>query len=86
MQNGQHTNTNRRYPRSAPSFADRSKRWSSNGTRAESNGSHNAQKNYERYVALAQAEAQNGDRIAAENYYQHAEHFFRSMSSDSGRE
>jgi hypothetical protein len=86
MQNGRYTNTNTRYPRPAQSSADRSKRWSSNGSRAESNGFHNAQKNYERYVALAQAEAQNGDRIAAENYYQHAEHYFRSMSSDSGRE
>jgi len=35
-------------------------------------------------MALAQAEALAGDRIAAENYYQHAEHYFRSMSSDSG--
>jgi hypothetical protein len=37
---------------------------------------------YERYLALARAEAQNGDAVAAENYYQHAEHYFRSMSSD----
>jgi hypothetical protein len=32
-------------------------------------------------VALAQAEAQAGNLIGAENYYQHAEHFFRLMSS-----
>jgi hypothetical protein len=37
----------------------------------------------DRYMALAQAELQAGDRIAAENYYQHAEHYFR-MSSDRG--
>jgi hypothetical protein len=43
--------------------------------------SHNARRNYERYVALAQAELQAGDRVAAENYYQHAEHYLR-MSSD----
>jgi hypothetical protein len=30
------------------------------------------------YLALAQS----GDVIGAENYYQHAEHYFRSMSSD----
>ena len=36
-------------------------------------------RNYERYLALAHAEALNGDRIAAENYFQHAEHYFRSM-------
>jgi uncharacterized protein DUF4167 len=38
-----------------------------------------AQRNYERYLALARAEAQTGDRVAAENYLQHAEHYFRSM-------
>jgi hypothetical protein len=37
-----------------------------------------------RYLALAQAEAQSGNTVAAENYYQHAEHYFRSMSSDRG--
>jgi Domain of unknown function (DUF4167) len=39
----------------------------------------NAQRNYERYLALARAEALSGDRIAAENYFQHAEHYLRSM-------
>jgi hypothetical protein len=39
----------------------------------------NAQKNYERYLELARAEALSGDRIAAENYLQHAEHYLRSM-------
>ena len=36
---------------------------------------------YERYPAMARAEAQNGNTVAAENYYQHAEHYFRSMVS-----
>jgi hypothetical protein len=44
--------------------------------------SHNARRNYDRYLALAQAELQAGDKVAAENYYQHAEHYFRSMSSN----
>ena len=35
--------------------------------------------------ALARAEAQNGNTVAAENYYQHAEHYFRSMSSDRAK-
>ena len=55
--------------------------------RAELKGSHNvhnAQRNYQRYVALAQAEARAGNTIGAENYYQHAEHYFRSMSADRG--
>jgi len=28
---------------------------------------------------LARAEIQNGNTVGAENYYQYAEHFFRSM-------
>ena len=84
MQNGQNTNMNTRQPRPAASYAGRSKRWRSNSARPEPKGSHNAQRNYERYLALAQAEAQAGNLIAAENYYQYAEHYFRSMSSDKG--
>jgi Domain of unknown function (DUF4167) len=73
-------NTDR--PKSARQPADRPKRWTSNVARHESKGSQNAQRSYERYLALAQAQAQSGDVIGAENYYQHAEHYFRSMSSD----
>jgi hypothetical protein len=64
------------------SFAARSKRWTSNASRPEPKRSQSAQSNYERYLALARAEGQNGNTIAAENYYQHAEHYLRSMSSD----
>ena len=85
MQTGQNRNTNRRYPRPASSFAGGSNRGASTASRPEQNGSHNARRNYERYLALAQTEAQAGDRVAAENYYQHAEHYFRSMSSDQER-
>jgi hypothetical protein len=45
----------------------------------------NARRNYDRYLALAQAEVRNGDRIAAENYYQHAEHYLRSMQESDAR-
>jgi hypothetical protein len=84
MQNGRKTNMNRRQPRPAAPFAGHSKRWSSNAPHPEQKGSHNAQRNYERYLALAQAEAQSGNTVGAENYYQYAEHYFRSMSSDRG--
>ena len=60
----------------------RPKRW--NGPRSEPQNPQNAQRNYERYLALAQAQAQAGDVIGAENYYQYAEHYLRSMSSDRG--
>ena len=32
---------------------------------------------YQRYLTLAQEAARIDDRVAAENYYQHAEHYFR---------
>jgi hypothetical protein len=32
---------------------------------------------HQRYLALAEQAARSDDRIAAENYYQHAEHYFR---------
>jgi hypothetical protein len=80
MQNGPMANTHR--TKSARPFANRSKHWTSNVARTDLRGTQNAQRSYERYIALAQAQAQSGDVVGAENYYQHAEHYFRSMSSD----
>jgi hypothetical protein len=34
---------------------------------------------YDMYVALARAAALTGDAVETENYYQHAEHYFREM-------
>jgi hypothetical protein len=82
MQNGPTTIPGARPPRPAASYAARSKQWTSNAVRPGSNNSQNAQRSYERYLALARAEVQNGNTIAAENYYQHAEHYFRSMRPD----
>jgi hypothetical protein len=50
--------------------------------RPQARSAQNAQRNYERYLALARAEALVGDRIVAENYFQHAEHYFRSMGEN----
>ena len=50
--------------------------------RPPARNAQNAQRNYERYLALARAEALAGDRIVAENYFQHAEHYFRSMGEN----
>jgi hypothetical protein len=61
----------------------RSKRWTSSAGRREPIDPQNARRNYERYLALARAEAQIGNTVGAENYYQYAEHYFRSMSFDS---
>ena len=84
MQNGARTNMRTRQSKPAASFAPRSRQRTSNAVRPESKGFQNAQRNYERYLALAQAEVQAGNLIGAENYYQYAEHYFRSMSSDRG--
>jgi uncharacterized protein DUF4167 len=42
----------------------------------------NAKTSYEKYVALARAAALTGDAIETENYYQHAEHYFRMMKDE----
>ena len=76
MKNYQKSNVNNRRPGPISGHAQR---WVSNAAGSESK---NAQRNYERYLALARAEAQNGNTVAAENYYQHAEHYFRTMSSN----
>jgi Domain of unknown function (DUF4167) len=52
----------------------------SNGPNVKIRG--NAYQVFERYVALAREAAAGGDRIAAENLYQHAEHYFRVMNAN----
>jgi hypothetical protein len=74
---------NARQPRPAASFAARAKRWTPNASRPEPQSSQNAQRSYERYLVLARAEAQLGNTVGAEGYYQYAEHHFRSMRSNS---
>jgi hypothetical protein len=52
----------------------------SNGPNVKIRG--NAYQVFERYVALAREAAASGDRIAAENFSQHAEHYFRVMGAN----
>ena len=44
--------------------------------------SANAKASYEKYVTLARAAARSGDVVETENYYQHAEHYFRLMQDE----
>jgi hypothetical protein len=44
----------------------------------------NAKRNYERYIELARAAVSAGDVIEGENFYQHAEHYFRAMKEHEG--
>jgi len=87
MQNGPRTNTrttiHSRRPARTAAFAAPSKRWTSGASRPDPKPNQNAEKNYERYLTLARTEALTGNTIGAENYYQHAEHYYRVMSSDT---
>jgi hypothetical protein len=44
----------------------------------------NAYQVLEKYLALARDATAVGDRIAAENFYQHAEHYYRLISENGG--
>jgi hypothetical protein len=52
----------------------------SNGPNVKIRG--NAYQVFERYVALAREATAIDDRIAAESFFQHAEHYFRIMSAN----
>ncbi|SEH35614.1 protein of unknown function [Magnetospirillum fulvum] len=43
----------------------------------------NAHQVLEKYLALARDASSQGDRVAAENYYQHAEHYFRLINTQN---
>jgi hypothetical protein len=70
--NGNHPNNRPRLPHRVQTF-------DSNGPNVKIRG--NAYQVFERYVALAREAASAGDRVAAENFYQHAEHYFRIMNA-----
>ena len=54
MQNGPKTLMSRRQHKPAASFSARSMRWTSSATRPDLKGPQNAQRSYERYLALAE--------------------------------
>src|SRR6266581_1226436 len=70
---GPHHNPNR------PRLPHRIQTFDSNGPNVKIRG--NAYQVFERYVALAREAQASGDRVAAENLYQHAEHYFRVMNA-----
>src|SRR5438477_9953144 len=57
----------------------RTQTFDSNGPSVKIRG--NAYQVFERYVAMAREAQASGDRVAAENFYQHAEHYFRIMNA-----
>jgi hypothetical protein len=59
----------------------RNQTYDSNGPDIRVRG--NAHQVLEKYLALARDASSQGDRIAAENYYQHAEHYFRVINAQN---
>jgi Domain of unknown function (DUF4167) len=53
----------------------------SNGPEGRVRG--NAHQVYEKYVGMAREAMSAGDRVAAETYFQHAEHYFRIINSST---
>lgn len=47
--------------------------------------SASAVRNYQRYSTLAREASSRGDMVAMENFYQHAEHYFRVLRAASAR-
>jgi len=77
MGGGGHPNNNNR---GGPRPPHRNQTFDSNGPSVKIRG--NAYQVFERYIALAREASSSGDRIAAENLYQHAEHYFRIMQAN----
>jgi uncharacterized protein DUF4167 len=67
-------NANRPF-RQQPRAPQNNQTFDSNGPNIKIRGS--AYQIFERYLALAREAMASDDRIAAENFYQHAEHYFR---------
>jgi uncharacterized protein DUF4167 len=56
------------------------------GVQRPQSGAGNAHQKYERYLVLGREAQRAGDAIEMENYYQHAEHYFRVMRAASERD
>src|SRR3974377_1969472 len=76
---GRHNGNNNPY-RNRQQMPHRSQTLDSNGPNVKIRGS--SHQIFERYVALAREASTSGDRVAAENLYQHAEHYFRVMNAN----
>lgn len=60
----------------------RTQSFESNGPEVKVRG--NAQQVVEKYLTLARDASLAGDRIIAESYFQHAEHYYRLMTANGG--
>ncbi|SRR5258708_14846097 len=67
--------------RNKPHMPVRSQSFDSSGPDVRIRG--NAYQVLEKYLAMARDATAAGDRISAENFYQHAEHYFRLINANS---
>jgi hypothetical protein len=75
MMGGGNPNNNNR-----PRPPNRMQNFDSSGPSVKIRG--NAYQVFERYIAMAREASSGGDRVAAENLYQHAEHYYRIMQAN----
>lgn len=73
--------TNRKQHGGGGGGQSRTHTFDSNGPDGRVRG--NARQVYEKYLTLARDASSAGDRIAAEAYYQHAEHYFRILNDST---
>jgi hypothetical protein len=66
-----------------PRHSQNNQIFDSNGPNTRVRGT--AHQIFERYLAMASEAGTSGDRVAAESYYQHAEHYFRINNAGRDR-
>jgi len=81
MRQGQNSKRSRGRGAGRRNVPPRHQTFDSNGPSVRIRG--NAYQVHEKYLALARDAGSAGDRIAAENYLQHAEHYFRIINMDN---
>jgi hypothetical protein len=82
MRQGQSSKRSRGRGGGRRNVSPRHQNFDSNGPSIRIRG--NAHQVYEKYLQLARDANAAGDRIMAENMYQHAEHYFRILNVDDG--
>jgi hypothetical protein len=82
MRQGSNPRRSRGRGQRKPHFNPRQQTFDSNGPDVRVRG--NAYQVLEKYLALARDASAAGDRIAAENFLQHAEHYYRLINAFSG--
>ena len=80
MRQGPHTKRLRGRGTGRKTVNPRSQNFDSSGPEVKVRG--NAQQVVEKYLQLARDATLSGDRVTAESYFQHAEHYFRVMNAN----